>query len=81
MKAKMFVTGYGGVSERNNAIYASEDVGRKGQEVREMTRDLDLLKLDVDVIAMVVRLRGTPATIDMTPTGEPAESEEEGERA
>ena len=80
MKAKMFVTGYGGVSERNNAISASEEVGRKGQEVREMTRDLDLLKLDVDVIAMVVRLRGTLAAIDASPTGEPAESEEEGER-
>ena len=77
MKAKMFVTGYGGVSERNNAISASEEVGRKGQEVREMTRDL---KLDVDVIAMVVRLRGTLTAIDSTQTGEPAESDEEGER-
>ena len=76
----MFVTGYGGVSERNNAISASEEVGRKGQEVREMTRDLDLLKLDVDVIAMVVRLRGTLTAIDSTQTGEPAESDEEGER-
>jgi len=80
MKAKMFVTGYGGVSERNNAISASEELGRKGQEVREMTRDLDLLKLDVDVIAMVVRLRGTLAAIDASPIGESAESEEEGER-
>ena len=80
MKAKMFVTGYGGVSERNNAISASEELGRKGQELREMTRDLDLLKLDVDVIAMVVRLRGTPAAIDATAAGEPAESEEGGER-
>ena len=81
MKAKMFVTGYGGVSERNNAISASEEVGREGQEVREMTRDLDLLRLDVDVIAMVVRLRGTPAAIDAMQTGEPAEGDEEGERA
>jgi len=80
MKAKMFVTGYGGVSERNNAISASEELGRKGQEVREMTRDLDLLRLDVDVIAMVVRLRGTLTAIDSTQTGEPAESDEEGER-
>jgi hypothetical protein len=80
MKAKMFVTGYGGVSERNNAISASEELGRKGQEVREMTRDLDLLRLDVDVIAMVVRLRGTLAAIATTAAGEPAESEEEGER-
>jgi hypothetical protein len=29
--------------------------------LREMTRDLDLLKVDVDVIAAVMRLRGAPA--------------------
>jgi hypothetical protein len=62
MRAKMFVTSHGGVSERNNAIDASEELGRKGQEVREMTRDLDLLKLDVDVVAMLVRLRGAAAS-------------------
>jgi hypothetical protein len=33
---------------------------RKGQELREMTRDPDLLKVDVDTIAMVIRLRGYP---------------------
>jgi hypothetical protein len=33
----------------------------KGQELREMTRDLDLLKVDVDTIAMVIRLRGVSA--------------------
>ena len=26
-----------------------------------MTRDLDLLKIDVDVLAMIIRLRGVPA--------------------
>lgn len=28
---------------------------------REMTRDLDLLKVDVDIIAIVIRLRSGPA--------------------
>ncbi|WP_314951635.1 hypothetical protein [Bradyrhizobium cosmicum] len=32
---------------------------RKGQEVREMTRDLDMLKIEVDVIDTMIRLRGT----------------------
>jgi hypothetical protein len=48
MKARTFVTGSGGVTERMNAVSASEDLARKGQELREMTRDLDLLKADVD---------------------------------
>jgi hypothetical protein len=30
-----------------------------------MTRDLDLLKVDVDVIAMVIRLRGVSAPAGM----------------
>jgi hypothetical protein len=46
------------MSERRAAIDASDELGRKGQEVREMTRDLDLLKVDVDVTAMIVRSRG-----------------------
>ena len=46
MKAKAFVAGYGGVSERKNAVDSSGELGRKGQEVREMTRDLDLLWRD-----------------------------------
>jgi hypothetical protein len=33
-------------------------LARKGQEVREITRDLDMLKIDVDVIETVIRLRG-----------------------
>ena len=40
------------------AVDVSEELARKGQELREMTRNLDLLKVDVDVIAMVIRLRG-----------------------
>ena len=58
MRARMFVGGTGGVTERNMAIEVSEEIARKGQELREMTRDLDLLKVDVDLIATAIRLRG-----------------------
>jgi hypothetical protein len=61
MRARMFVSGAGGVTERNMAIEVSEEIARKGQELREMTRDLDLLKVDVDLIAIAIRLRGAPA--------------------
>lgn len=61
MRARMFVSGSGGVTERNMAIEVSEEIARKGQELREMTRDLDLLKVDVDLIAIAIRLRGVPA--------------------
>jgi hypothetical protein len=61
LKAKSFMAGAGGVTERKTAVEASEELGRKGQELREMTRDLDLLKIDFDVIAMIVRLRGASA--------------------
>src|SRR6267154_562109 len=75
LKAKMYVSSTGGVTERKMAVDVSEDLARKGQELREMTRDLDLLKVDVDVIAMVVRLRGAaaPATAqgDGAADGEP----------
>ena len=58
IKAKMFTGSSGGVTERNMAIDVSEEIARKGQELREMTRDLDLLKVDVDIIAIVIRSRG-----------------------
>jgi hypothetical protein len=63
IRAKMFVSNPGGVTERNMAIDVSEEIARKGQELREMTRELDLLKVDVDVISIVIRMRGatTPA--------------------
>jgi len=61
MKARLFVGSIGGVTERKMAVDVSEELARKGQELREMTRDLDLLKVDVDVIAMVIRLRGVSA--------------------
>lgn len=60
IRAKMFVGSSGGVTERNMAIDVSEEIARKGQELREMTRDLDLLKVDVDIIAIVIRFRGAP---------------------
>jgi hypothetical protein len=61
MKARAFVHAGGGVTERKSAVDSSEELARKGQELREMTRDLDLLKIDVDILAMVIRLRGAPA--------------------
>jgi hypothetical protein len=76
LKARAFVASSGGVTERMNAVDASEELGRKGQELREMTRDLDLLKTDVDLIAMIVRWRGAPASSDVKVDGE--EEEEEG---
>uniref|UniRef100_Q07TG3 Uncharacterized protein n=1 Tax=Rhodopseudomonas palustris (strain BisA53) TaxID=316055 RepID=Q07TG3_RHOP5 len=57
IRAKMFVGSSGGVTERNMAIDVSEEIARKGQELREMTRDLDLLKIDADLIAIVIRSR------------------------
>ena len=72
LRAKAFAAGTGGVSERRSAIDASEDLARKGQELREMTRDLDLIKVEVDVLAMIARLRGAATAID-------AKSEETGD--
>jgi hypothetical protein len=60
IRAKMFTASSGGVTERNMAIDVSEEIARKGQEVREMTRELDLLKVDVDIIAIIIRSRGAP---------------------
>src|SRR3954471_2843563 len=61
IRAKMFTSSAGGVTERNMAIDVSEEIARKGQELREMTRDLDLVKVEVDIIASVIRFRGAPA--------------------
>ena len=65
LRAKMFVGGTGGVTERNMAVEVSEELARKGQELREMTRELDLLKVDVDLVATVIRLRGGPGPTGM----------------
>jgi hypothetical protein len=69
MRAKMFVNAQGNVTERKMAVDVSEELARKGQEVREMTRDLDMLKIDVDVIETMIRLRGAHAA-------RPAQAEE-----
>jgi hypothetical protein len=58
IRAKMFTSSLGGVTERNMAIDVSEEIARKGQEVRELARELDLIKVDVDIIAIVIRFRG-----------------------
>jgi hypothetical protein len=67
MRAKTFVNSAGGVTDRRMAVDVSEELARKGQELREMTRDLDLLKVDLDVIAIVIRLRGAhvPPTVQI----------------
>src|SRR5689334_22871183 len=75
LKAKAFAAAAGGVSERRSAVDASEEFGRKGQHVREMTRDVDLLRADVDLIAMIVRLRGAAVPGDKDDAGEGDEAE------
>jgi hypothetical protein len=82
IKAKMFTSSSGGVTERNMAIDVSEEIARKGQELREMTRDLDLVKVEVDIIANVIRLRSVP--VPAVVHGEDAtegDSRHDGERA
>ena len=78
LRARAFAAGSGGVTERRNSVDVSEELARKGQDVREMTRDLDLLRADVDLIAMVVRLRGAmpPAGIKLEETREGEEKDE-----
>src|SRR5260221_12624343 len=56
LKAKMFVSSSGGVTERKMAVDVSEELARKGEELRELTRDLRLIKDDVDVNPMGIRL-------------------------
>jgi hypothetical protein len=73
LRAKAFAAGFGGVSERRNTVELSDELARKGQEVREMTRDVDLAKADVDLIAMIVRMRGAAA--ETGADEEPAEDE------
>jgi len=74
IRAKMFIGSSGGVTERNMTIDVSEEIARKGQEVREMTRDLDLLRVDVDPITMMFQLRG-----GIAPTDVRAEESSDGE--
>ncbi|WP_164937510.1 hypothetical protein [Bradyrhizobium guangxiense] len=62
MRAKLFVNSQGNVTERKMAVDVSEELARKGQEVREMTRDLDMLKIEVDVIDTPAPRRARGAT-------------------
>ena len=78
LRAKAFAATSGNVTERRNIVETSEDIARKAQQLREMTRDLDLLKADIDVAAIVVRLRGAFAPAD-APVEEALDAEEKGE--
>lgn len=78
MRAKLFVNTSGGVTERRMAVDVSEELARKGQEVREMTPDLDMLKIDVDMIETMIRLRGAHGALPLH-ADEPAESPAEPE--
>ena len=78
LRAKAFAASSGGVSERKNAVDISEELARKGQEIREMTGDLDLLRADVDLVAMIVRLRGAHAASDRADEDEEPEDRNEG---
>jgi hypothetical protein len=76
LKAKAFAAVPGGVTERRNVVELSEDLARKGQDLREMTRAVDLAKADVDLISMIVRLRG--AATEDSAEAEPAAEETNG---
>jgi hypothetical protein len=67
--ARLFVTSKGGITEREKAAEASEELAKKGQHIREITRDLDVLKADVALIYALLRLRGVAlaAKPDTTP--------------
>ena len=60
--ARLFVTTKGTITEREKTTEASEDLAKKGQHVREMTLDLDLTKIDIDLVALLLRTRGTSET-------------------
>ena len=80
LRAKAFAACSGSVTERRNAVDVSEDLARKGQEWREMTRDLDRLRADIDLITMMVRLRGALASTNVRAEEDPDgdEKKEEG---
>lgn len=78
LRARVFVSTRGSVTERLNAVDASEDLARKGQQVREMTCGLDLLKSDIDVVFTTLRLRGVaPPQSRSDPLGDEASASEE----
>ncbi|HLH88953.1 MAG TPA: hypothetical protein VKX28_10875 [Xanthobacteraceae bacterium] len=78
LRAKAFAATSGGVTERRNVVETSEELARKAQQLREMTRDLDLLKAEIDLAAMVVRLRGAFVPAE-TSAEEAADADEKAE--
>ena len=44
LRARAFAGIKGSITERTNAVDASDELARKGQHARELTRALDLLK-------------------------------------
>src|ERR1700693_389509 len=78
LRGQTVVGSAGGVTKRKMAVDVSEELARKGQELREMTRDLDLIKIEVDIIAMVIRLRGVSAAGSHVEDAADGDSEREG---
>jgi hypothetical protein len=70
--ARLFVTTKGGITEREKTAEAAEDLAKKGQHIREMTLELDLLKADVALIYAFLHLRGVGSRADQSLTDEPA---------
>jgi hypothetical protein len=83
LKARTFAAAQGGVTERRNAADVSEELARKGQEVRQVSRDLELLRADIDLIVMVVRMRGNflPTAGATDETADREDREDKGELA
>ncbi|HJS79577.1 MAG TPA: hypothetical protein VJ748_03060 [Vitreimonas sp.] len=72
-RARTFLAAKGGVSERQNAVDASEELANKGQHVRELTLEHDLIKCDIDAVAAAMRMRGfasSPTTADEQTTAD-----------
>jgi hypothetical protein len=60
-EARLFVSSAGRVADRQAAVKSSEVLAKKGQQIREMTRDLDLLKADLEALRMALTMRGAAA--------------------
>lgn len=74
-RARTFLAAKGGVSERQNAVDASEELAKKGQHVRELSLELDLIKADIDAVEAAMRMRGfasSPAAADEHAPTDPA---------
>jgi hypothetical protein len=52
--ARFFITAKGGITERQMALEASEDFAKRNQQIREQTLELDLLRADVDALAIAL---------------------------